>query len=46
MLYDRFPGAQAANGGFNYIRGISPSNPNLPFYMRSAQDFLDALDGG
>jgi hypothetical protein len=43
MLYDRYPGAQATNGGFNMIRGISPSNPNLPSYMQAAQDFLESL---
>jgi hypothetical protein len=26
MLDDQYPGAQAQNGGFNYIRGISPTN--------------------
>ncbi len=43
MLYDRYPGAQLENGGFNKIRAISPSNPNLPTYMQAAQDFLDRL---
>lgn len=43
VLYDRYPGAQAANGGFNRIRGISPSNPNLPTHMQSAWDFLEPL---
>ena len=43
VLYDRYPGAQVANGGFNRIRGISPSNPNLPSYMQSAWDFLERL---
>jgi hypothetical protein len=41
LLYDRYPGAQAANGGFNKIRGISPTNPNFDFYMQSAWDFLE-----
>jgi hypothetical protein len=45
-LYDQYPGAQAANGGYNFIRGIGLSNPNLPSYMQAAQDFLDALGGG
>ena len=43
MLYDRYPEAQFENGGFNKIRGISPSNPNLPTYMRSAWDFLERM---
>ncbi len=42
-LYDQYPGAQSENGGFNKIRGISPSNPNLPTYMQAAQDFLESL---
>ncbi len=45
VLYDRNPGAQAANGGLNKIRGISPKNPNGPGYMNAAQDYLDAMDG-
>jgi hypothetical protein len=45
-LYDQYPGAQAANGGYNFIRGIGLSNPNLPSYVQAAQDFLDALGGG
>ncbi|MGH9123475.1 MAG: hypothetical protein ACRDZ8_01970 [Acidimicrobiales bacterium] len=45
-LYDQYPAAQSESGGFNKIRGISPSNADLPFYMQSAQDFLDALGGG
>jgi len=45
-LYDRYPGAQAANGGFNYIRGISLSNPSLPSYMQAAQDFPAGLGSG
>jgi hypothetical protein len=46
MLYDQYPGAQAANGGYNFIRGISLSNPNLSTYLQSAEDFLAALGGG
>lgn len=41
-LYDRYPGAQAVNGGFNKIRGISASNPKPPTYMQAAQDFLES----
>jgi hypothetical protein len=43
MLYDRYPEAQFGNGGLSKIRGISPSNPNLPTYMGSAWDFLEQL---
>jgi hypothetical protein len=43
VLYDQYPGAQAANGGFNKIRAIGPSNPNLPSYMQSAWDFLERM---
>lgn len=45
MLYDRYPEARAANGGYNFIRGISLSNPNLDSYMQSASDFLARLGG-
>jgi len=43
ILYDRYPGARLENGGFNKIRGISPSNPNMTTYMQSAWDFLQLL---
>ncbi len=46
MLYDQYPGAQAANGGFNYIRGISPTNSSGPFYMQAARAYLEELGGG
>jgi len=46
ILHDRYPGAQAANGGFNKIRGISPSNPNVDFYMQSGADFLARMGLG
>jgi hypothetical protein len=46
MLYDQYPGAQAANGGYNMIRGISPLNPNGPGYMQAGNDFLERLAGG
>ncbi|MHB1594941.1 MAG: hypothetical protein ACYCO9_14210 [Streptosporangiaceae bacterium] len=46
ILYDRYPGAQAANGGYNMIRGISPLNPRGPGYMQAAYDFLGRLEGG
>lgn len=45
LLYDRYPGAQASNGGFNKIRGISPTNPNGAGYMQSAWGFLERLGG-
>jgi len=43
ILYDRYPEARLENGGFNRIRGISPSNPNQPIYMRAAWDYLERL---
>lgn len=46
MLYDAYPGAQAANGGFNYVRGISDRNPNLATYMQAAESFLRGFNGG
>lgn len=45
MLYKQYPEAQAANGGYNMIRGISPQNPNLDYYMQSASDYLSRLGG-
>lgn len=45
MLYDHYPGAQAANGGYDMIRGISPLNPNGPGYMQAANDYLQAGGG-
>jgi hypothetical protein len=41
MIYDANPQAQAANGGFNKIRPISPLNLRRQTYLDAAQDFLD-----
>jgi hypothetical protein len=41
LLYDRYPGAQDINGGFNKIRGISPLNPLRDYYLRAASNFLE-----
>jgi hypothetical protein len=46
MLYDQYPQAQAANGGYNMIRGIGPLNPNGPGYMQAAEAYLQRLTGG
>jgi RHS repeat-associated protein len=43
VLYDRYPGARSANGGYNRIRAISPRNPNLESYIRAAEAFLAGL---
>jgi hypothetical protein len=43
VLYDRYPGAQIGAGGFNKIRAISPTNPNLEDYVQAARDYLAAL---
>jgi hypothetical protein len=45
MLYDQYPEAQAANGGYNVIRAVSPLNPNMPAYMQAAYDYLQQLTG-
>ncbi|MGH3236279.1 MAG: hypothetical protein ACRDOH_24090 [Streptosporangiaceae bacterium] len=45
-LYDRYPGAQAANGGYNVIRAVGPENPNGPGYMQAAEDYLAGLAEG
>jgi hypothetical protein len=40
MLSNRYPSALVENGGFNKIRTISLSNPNLSTYMQAAWDYL------
>lgn len=40
-VWDLHPEAQVANGGYNYIRAISLTNPRLGEYTQAAQDFLD-----
>jgi hypothetical protein len=46
MLYDQYPEAQAANGGYNYIRAVSSSNTNLSAYQQAARDYISTLYGG
>jgi hypothetical protein len=46
MLYEQYPEAQGANGGYNMIRGISPESPSGPGYLQSAMDYLRRLLGG
>jgi hypothetical protein len=46
MLYDRYPEAQAANGGFNKYAPVSETNPMYDTYMQAAQNYLVALEGG
>jgi hypothetical protein len=46
MLYDQYPGAQAANGGYNKIRAISPQNPKGPAYMQAAEGYVQRLTDG
>jgi RHS repeat-associated protein len=43
VLYNLHPEAQAANGGYNMIGAISPSNPNIGGYQSAASDFLARL---
>jgi len=45
VLYDLNPGAMSVNGGYNYIRPISPSNPNRPGYAQAASDYLSRVAG-
>jgi hypothetical protein len=40
VLYDRYPGAQEASGGFNKIRAISMTNSRRSGYMEAAADYL------
>ena len=46
MLYDRYPEAQAANGGFNTKAPVIETHPIYETYMRAAQEYLAALEGG
>ena len=39
-LYERYPMAQATNGGFNMIRAISPRNGKITTYIRAAERYL------
>jgi len=45
-LYERYPEAQVANGGFNKYAPASEANPMYDAYMQAAQDYLAALEGG
>lgn len=45
MLHDLYPEAMSKNGGFNKIRGISPTDPKGPTYRQAARDFLDGFGG-
>ena len=46
MLYERYPEAQVANGGFNIRAPVDARNPMYNTYMQAAQDYLAALEGG
>lgn len=46
MLYDRYPEAQTANGGFNIRAPVAETNRMYDTYMRAAQDYSAALEGG
>lgn len=46
ILYDRYPEARVANGGFNAVRAINPRNPNFADYIEAAFQYLDRLGGG
>jgi hypothetical protein len=45
-LYERYPEAQVANGGFNKYAPVSEENRMYDTYMQAAQDYLTALEGG
>jgi hypothetical protein len=46
MLYDKYPEAQRANGGFNKRRAMDPANRDYQRYMQAAQAYLDRQAGG
>lgn len=46
MLYDRYPEARAANGGFNIKAPVVETNPMYETYMQAARDYLAAQEGG
>jgi hypothetical protein len=46
MLYDKYPEAQRANGGFNKRRAVDPANRDYQRYMQAAQAYLDRQAGG
>lgn len=37
IIYDGHPEAQAANGGLNKVRGISPTNPRRNEYLEAGR---------
>jgi hypothetical protein len=45
VLYDRYPEAKVANGGYNKYQPIGPSNSMRDTWMQAAQDFLQGLEG-
>ena len=45
-LYEQYPEAMSMNGGYNKIRAISPSNPNLSVYIGAANNYLARLGAG
>ena len=45
MLYERYPEAQLANGGFNERAPIGETNLKYDIYMRAAQAYLEGLEG-
>lgn len=40
MLFNHYPEAMSANGGFNAIRGIALANPRRFEYMQAAHEYL------
>jgi hypothetical protein len=46
MLYNRYPEARAANGGFNKYAPVVEYNPMYETYMQAARDYLAGLEGG
>jgi hypothetical protein len=45
ILYERYPEAQLANGGFNERAPIGETNPMYDIYMQAAQAYLEGLEG-
>lgn len=46
MLYERYPQAQVANGGYNVYRAVDSVSSDYQRYMQAARDYLARQEGG
>jgi hypothetical protein len=40
MLYEKYPEAQVANGGYNAYRAVDPAGRDYQRYMQAARGYL------